>query len=125
MMRAMRENAKWIFYILATAFIGWMVFDVGMGLTGAKTGGDVVLKIDGTEIHAPQWQEAITAAQEQYRAQGGGALTDDQEKEIEDRVVDQLVQNVALEEAYSRLGITVSDQEIVDAARTSPPAEVM
>ena len=125
MMRAMRENAKWIFYILATAFIGWMVFDVGMGLTGAKTGGDVVLKIDGTEIHAPQWQQAVTAAQEQYRAQGGGTLTDDQEKDLEDRVVDQLVQDVALQEAYSRLGITVSDQEIIDAARTSPPAEVM
>ena len=125
MMRAMRENAKWIFYILAAAFIGWLVFDVGMGLTGAKTGGDVVLKIDGTEIHAPQWQGAVTAAQEQYRAQGGGALSDDQEKELEDRVVDQLVQDVALQEAYSRLGITVSDQEVVDAARTSPPPEVM
>lgn len=126
MMRAMRENAKWIFYILAAAFIGWMVFDVGMGLTGAKTGGDVVLKIDGTEIHYPQWQQALQAAQEQYRQQGGGAsLTDDEEKQLEDRVVDQLTQDIVLDEAYRRLGITVSDQEVIDAARTSPPPEVM
>src|SRR5262249_6880512 len=64
MMRAMRENSKWIFYILAVAFIGWLVFDVGMGVTGAKTGGDVVLKVDGTEIHYQQYQQALQAAQE-------------------------------------------------------------
>ena len=126
MMRAMRENSKYIFYILAAAFIGWLVFDVGMGVTGVKTGGDVVLKIDGTEIHYPQYQAAVEAAQERYRAQGGtGSLTDDEQKQIEDGVVGQFIQDVTLQEAYRRLGITVSDQEIIDAARTSPPPEVM
>jgi len=126
MMRAMRENAKWIFYILAIAFVGWLVFDVGMGVTGVKTGGDVVLKVDGTEIHYPQFQEALSAAQQQIRDQGQTApLTDDEEKQLEDRVVDQMVQDVVLDEAYRRLHITVSDQEIIDAARTSPPPEVM
>jgi peptidyl-prolyl cis-trans isomerase D len=125
MMRSFRENAKWIFYILAFAFIGWLIFDVGMGLTGAKTGADVVLKIDGTEIHAQQWQAAVAAAQENYRRGGGGTLNADQQKDLEDGVVDQITQDVVLQEAYSRLGITVSDQEIIDAARTSPPPEVM
>ena len=83
MMRTMRENSKYIFYILAIAFIGWMIFDVGMNVTGVKTGGDVVLKINGTEIHYPQWQAAVEAAREQYVARGGNAaLTDDQQKQL-------------------------------------------
>src|SRR5215472_1828169 len=121
MMRSFRENAKWIFYIVAFAFIGWLIFDLGLGLTGAKTGADVVLKIDGTEIHAQQWQAEVAAAQENYRQGGGGALNADQQKDLEDGVVDQLTQRVVLQEAYRRLGITVTDQEIIDAARTSPP----
>ncbi|HKV71946.1 MAG TPA: peptidyl-prolyl cis-trans isomerase [Gemmatimonadales bacterium] len=126
MMRSMRENSKYIFYVLAIAFIGWLVFDVGMGVTGAKTGGDVVLKIDGTEIHYPEWQQAVAAARDQYVARGGSSsLTDDEQKQLEDQVVDQLTQDVALQHAYSRLGISVSDQDVIDAARTSPPPEVM
>ena len=35
-MRSLRANAKWIMLFLALAFVGWMVFDVGM---------DVVLPI--------------------------------------------------------------------------------
>src|SRR5215469_5876083 len=126
MMRTMRENSKYIFYVLAIAFIGWMIFDVGMNVTGVKTGGDVVLKINGTEIHYPQWQAAVEQAREQYVARGGSAsLTDDQQKQLEDQVVDQLTQDVMLQQAYSKLGITVSDQDVIVAAKTSPPPEVM
>ena len=126
MMRSMRENSKYIFYVLAIAFIGWLVFDVGMGVTGAKTGGDVVLKIDGTEIHYPQWQAEVEAERQRYIQQGGSSsLTDDEQKQLEDRVVDQITQEVTLQQAYKRLGITVSDQDVIDAARSSPPPEVM
>lgn len=121
MMRAMRENTKWIFYILAFALVGWMVFDVGMGVTGKQASGDVVLKVNGTDVHNPQFQDALQAALTQYRQQNGGAqLSDDDEKQVEDRVVEQLVQEVALQQTYRRLGITVSNQELIDAARNSP-----
>src|SRR2546426_1937620 len=56
MMRAMRQNAKWIFYILAFAFIGWLVFDVGMGVTGRGQygGADVVLKVNGRAVRSEE-----------------------------------------------------------------------
>src|SRR5881296_1063279 len=59
MMRSMRQMSKYIFYVLAIAFIGWLVFDVGMGITGRSTGatGDVVLKVNGQEVHYAQWQQ--------------------------------------------------------------------
>jgi len=127
MLRAMRENAKWIFYILAFAFIGWLVFDVGMGVTGRGQygGADVVLKVNGRAVHVPQYQQALQAAYDQYRRQGAGALTREDEQQISDQVVKQLVQQVLFEQEYRRLGITVSDEEVIQAARSSPPPEVV
>lgn len=124
MMRAMRENTKWVFYILAVSFIGWLVFDVGMGVTGGKYGGgDVVLRIDGEAIHLQQWQAALQGALDQARQRGGSILTREDEKQVEDQLVDQLVRDVLLQHESRRLGITVTDAEIRDAAISSPPPE--
>ena len=126
MMRSMRQMSKYIFYVLAIAFIGWLVFDVGMGITGRSTGatGDVVLKVNGQEVHYAQWQQVYQSAYDQARRQSTGQLTREDEQELQDRVADQLIQTVLLHQAYDKLGITVSDDEIRQAALTSPPPEV-
>lgn len=125
MMRAMRENAKWVFYILAIAFIGWLVFDVGMGVTGGGySGGDTVLKIDGQAIHLQQYQTALQAALDQARQRSGGPLTREDEKAIENQMVEQMIRDVLIAHEARRLGITVTDQEIREAAQTSPPPQV-
>jgi peptidyl-prolyl cis-trans isomerase D len=125
MMRAMRENTKWVFYILAASFIGWLVFDVAMGSTGTGSGSsDVVLRIDGEAIHLPQYQAALQSAMEQVRQRSGGNVTREDEKRIEDQLVEQLTRDVLIDHEARRLGITVTDEEIRDAAQTSPPPEV-
>ena len=126
MMRSMRQMSKYIFYVLAIAFIGWLVFDVGMGITGRSTGatGDVVLKVNGQEVHYAQWQQVYQSAYDQARRQSTGQLTREDEQELQDRVADQMIQTALLHQAYNTLGITVSDDEIRQAALTSPPPEV-
>lgn len=125
MMRAIRENTRWVFYILAASFIGWLVFDVAMGATGNRSGpSDVVLQIDGQAIHLPQYQAALQGATEQARQRSGGNLTREDEKQIQDQVVEQITRDILIEHETQRLGITVTDQEIRDAAQTSPPPEV-
>jgi len=128
MMRAMRENTKWIFYILILAFVGWMVFDVGMGLTGQGQYGasDVVIKVDGMSIRAQEYQVAVSNASEAYRQQQGSApLTREDQDALEDQVVNDLIRRRLLEREYRRLGITVSDREVIEAARTSPLPELL
>lgn len=128
MLRTLRQNTKWIFYILALAFVGWMVFDVGMGVTGQGSYGaaDVVLKVNGQAVHTTEYQAALQNAYEQFRQQNGfGPLTREDERQIQDQVVDQLIQSLLLREEYQRLGITATEEEIMAAARTSPPPEVM
>jgi hypothetical protein len=123
MMRAFRENTKWIFYILILAFVGWMVFDVGMGLTGQGQYGasDIVVKVDGMDIRAQEYQAGVTNAYEAYRQQSGSApLTREDEVALQDQVVEDLIRARLLEREYRRLGIGVTDREVIEAARTSP-----
>lgn len=123
MLREMRAISKYVFWVVAVAFIGWLAYgQVQEILSGSR---DTVLKIDGTEIHATQFQQAVQAAVEQYQARNGvSQLPAEDRQQIENQVVDELVRSVLITHETRRLGITVTDQEIRDAAQTSPPPEV-
>lgn len=123
MLREMRAISKYVFWVVAVAFIGWLAYgQVQEILSGSR---DMVLKIDGTEIHATQFQQAVQAAVEQYQARNGvSQLPAEDRQQIENQVVEELVRSVLINHETKRLGITVTDQEIRDAAQTSPPPEV-
>ncbi len=124
MMREMRVITKPVFWVVAITFIGWMAYGQVSDILGG--GRDVVLKVDGTVVRQQPFQAQYQAALEQYRRQqGGGRLTREDERQVQDHVVDQFVQNILLDRAYRRLGITVSDEEIVEAARSSPPPQIL
>ena len=123
MMRTMREIAKPVFWVVAITFIGWLAYGQ---VTEIFSGGrDVVLKVDGREVRLPQYNAALQVAYEQARRQSGGTLTREDEQQAQNQVVDQAIQMVLLEQQYRKLGITVTDQELVQAAQSSPPPEVM
>ena len=124
MMRAMREITKPVFWVVAVSFIGWMAYGQITDIVGG--GKDVVLKVDGTVVRSQPFQQQYQATLEQYRRQqGGGRLTREDERQLQDRVADQFIQKILLERAYGRFGITVSDDEIIQAARSSPPPQIM
>jgi peptidyl-prolyl cis-trans isomerase D len=120
----MRSNAKWIFYILAIAFVGWLAVGQVMSILGPS--GNVVLRVNGREYQITEYQQRLQVAYEQYRRQNGTApLTREEEQQIQDQVIDQMTQEALLQQEYKRLGIRATDAEIIDAARTSPPPEVL
>ncbi len=124
MMRAMREITKPVFWIVAVTFIGWMAYGQVSDIVGG--GRDVVLKVDGAIVRSQPFQAQYQATLEQYRRQQGvGRLTREDERQVQDRVAEQFIQNILLERAYRRLGITVSDDEIIQAARVSPPPQIL
>ncbi len=68
----------------------------------------------------------MQVASEQYRQQNGSApVSKEEDKQIQDHVINQMIEDALLEQEYKRLGIRVSDEEIIETARTSPPPEVM
>ena len=124
MLRLMRAQSKWVFYILAFTFVGWLAYGQVMDILG--TGGNVVLKVNRKEYQVAEYQQRVQLAYDQYRQQNGNApLTREDEQQIGDQVINQMVQEALLQQEYRRLGIRVSDAEIIDAARTSPPPQVM
>lgn len=124
MLRTMRANAKWVFYILAFSFIGWLAVGQVMDIMGPS--GSVVLRVNGREVQVTEYQERLQVAYDQYRQRYGTApLSREDDQQLQDQVIDQMVQDILLRQEYRRLGIAVSDAEIIEAARTSPPPEIM
>jgi parvulin-like peptidyl-prolyl isomerase len=124
MLRTMRANAKWIFYILAIAFIAWLGLSQVLGVLGGNP--NVVLKVNSREFPVTEFQQRVQIASEQYRQQNGNApVSREEDEQIKDQVVNQMIQDALLDQEYRRLGIRASDDEIIDMARNSPPPEVM
>ena len=127
-LRALRSHAKWVFFLLVVIpFIAWGVFRGASGVTEMGGGNsNVVLKVNGQEVQIAAFQQRRQAAYEQYRQQSGSSsLTKEDEQQIDDQLTNQLIQEILLSQEYKRLGIQVSDAEIIEAAKTSPPPEVM
>jgi len=124
MLRTMRANAKWVFYILAIAFVAWLAIGQVMSILGPS--GNVVLRVNGKEFQVNEYQQRVQIAAEQYRQQNGTApLTREEDQQIQNQVINQMIQDALLQQEYGRLGIRVSPEEIIDMAHNSPPPEVM
>ena len=126
MMRNMRGMAKYIMFILAFAFFGWLVFDVGANLTGQGVAPNrqAIAKVNGTNIDMITYQTALQNASEQRSRSGAGAVTLEDQKEMGDQVMEELIREIILNQELKRRDIGVTDAEIVAAARNSPPPEV-
>src|SRR5690606_1770624 len=62
---------------------------------------------------------------QQAQAQSPQPLTLDQERRIEDATFDDLVNEILLRQEYERRGITVTDDQIRQAALEQPPQQFL
>jgi len=126
MMRQMRENTKWIMLMTAIAFVGLMVFEWGMDITGQSSGGFGELgRVNGTPVTYELYQAAYRNLYDQVSNAQEEAITSAQNREIEEAAWNESVNQILVQQELARRGIRVSDQEIRDAARFSPPQELM
>jgi peptidyl-prolyl cis-trans isomerase D len=124
MMQAFRNAAKPLMVIVAFTFFAWLVLDLSgiTGGTGLLTQTSVG-KVNGQSIDARTFQSVVQQSIDAQQRQSPGALGLEDYQRIRDDVWDQFVTNSVLESEYARRGITVTSDEIVQALRTSPPAE--
>lgn len=126
MMRQMRENTKWIMLITAVAFVALMVFEWGMDITGQTSGSFGELgRVNGDPVTYDMYQAAYRNLYDQVSQAQDEPITSAQNREIEDAAWNEVVNQVLIQQELARRGIRVSDQEIMDAARFSPPPELM
>ena len=77
-------------------------------------------KINGRSIDARTYQSIVQQSIDARQRQNPGAMGLEDYQQVRDEVWDQIVQSSVLDAEYRRRGIQVSDDEIVQAIRTSP-----
>lgn len=123
MLRTMRANTKWVMLIVALAFVGLMVFQWGMDISGGSSPvltGEVGT-VNGTTITYQRWTVAYRNLSDQARQQKGSALNDLELDLVEEQAWNQLVSQILIAQELKRRGITVTDEEVRLAFRTAPP----
>ena len=123
MLQQMRSAAKWIWIFVFVAFVGVFLLLDTSGLLGRDqvTTSSVVAEVNGTDINYLTWVNLSNALAQQREQQIGRGLNGDERRAVEDQAFEQLVSDVLLRQEYRKRGIRVSDEEVIQNARTNPP----
>ncbi len=122
MMRQMREATKPIMILAAGAFVALMVFQWGMDISGRSSGGQPDIgKVNGTPITYNQYETAYQNLYNQQQQAQSAPISNEQNTQIENAAFDQVVNQILVEQELKRRGITVTNQEIEEWAKYSPP----
>ncbi|MEP7066531.1 MAG: peptidyl-prolyl cis-trans isomerase [Gemmatimonadota bacterium] len=122
----MRSAARYIWIVIAALFLIGFVFYQQSGLSGAKvTAGTTVAKVNGVSIPYIDFERTSqNRIRQEQEGAGGKSLTLDQQRRIEDDTFNDMVTNILLGQEYKKRGIGVSDQELQQAALSSPPQQL-
>ena len=123
----MRSAAKWIWILVFAAFVGGFLLLDTSGLLGRDqvTSSSIVASVNGTDIPYLTWINVSNAIAQQREAQMGRGLNGDERAAVEDQAFEQLVTDILLQQEYRERGIRVSDEEIIQHARTNPPPALL
>ena len=125
MMRQMREATKPIMLMVAFAFVGLMVFQWGMDITGQSSGGiGEIGRVNGDAVMYDAYMASYRNLYDQVQRSQERPVTSQQNTEIEDAAFDEVVNQILIAQELRRRGIRVTDQEIIQAAQLSPPDEL-
>lgn len=127
MMQDLRENTKIIMILVALSFVGLMVFEWGMDISGRSVGVQTgsLGQVNGDPVPYQAYMFAYQNLYDQARQEAGGSLPRARIKEIEDAAFNEVVTQVLLQQEMDRRGIVVTDAEIRQAARWSPHPTLM
>ena len=126
MLQQMRSSAKYIFWILLVAFVGWLALDTSGLLGGASmvTTGTTIAEVNGEDITVAEYQATVDQFMSRAQQQGG-ALTLDDQRRVEQAAFDQLVADILIRQELNRRGIAVTVDEIRQAALSTPPPQFL
>ncbi|MFL5541982.1 MAG: peptidylprolyl isomerase [Longimicrobiaceae bacterium] len=122
MMQMIRSNAGKVMTILIVGgFLGWMVYGIGMEVTGAGgTRRGELGSVNGTPISVEAFQRRVQELEQQVRTQGTGRISAEEQRQIEDRAWDDMVSQILVQQELDRRDIRATDDEIRYAALNIP-----
>jgi peptidyl-prolyl cis-trans isomerase D len=121
-MQAFRNSAKVAGAIFALLMLIFVLTSVDWQGLGTST---TVGKVNGESVDVRTFQTVVQQTIENRQQQSATPLGLEDRARIEDEVWEQFVEGGVLESEYRRRGITVSQDEVVQAIRNSPPGDFM
>lgn len=125
LMETLRNSTKYIIILLIGSFgILWVLSDVGVtNLIGA--GPRDVGSVNGDRISIEEYQERVQYYNNVYSQQTGASMTPEMTAIYEQQVWDDLVSARLIEQKMDELGITVTDQELLDMVYGDNPDPII
>jgi peptidyl-prolyl cis-trans isomerase D len=127
MMQSMRGKAgKILGVIFAIAFVGWMVFELGMDVTGRgqNTNASELGRVNGEPVLNQAYQAAYQELAQQAQ-QSGTQLSAEQRRELEEAAWNRVVDQMLIQQAIRERGIRATDEEVRLAALNVPHPALM
>jgi parvulin-like peptidyl-prolyl isomerase len=124
-MNRMREGMPVILFGLLIIFLVTIVFEWGMDYLGMRGGtrSDVVGKVNGTKIMYREFSELLKLYSDNQKQQTGKEPDEEELKSIREQTWQTMVTQALVEEEIKRLGLTVTDQELVDWVKGPNPPD--
>jgi peptidyl-prolyl cis-trans isomerase D len=123
MLDRMRRHKSWLKWSLAIVILAFVILYIPSFLGPGRAGNnDVVASVEGREITVGRFRQAYQRQMQAYRAQFGGNVDEKMLKQlgIDQRIVQQMIEEeTALAEA-ARLGISATDEEVRTRIATMP-----
>lgn len=123
MLDRMRRHKSWLKWSLAIVILAFVVLYIPSFLEPGMAGNsDVVASVEGREITVGRFRQAYQRQMQAYRTQFGGNVDEKMLKQlgIDQRIVQQMIEEeTALAEA-SRLDISATDEEVRARIATMP-----
>lgn len=121
-MEKMRNSTSSILWILIFSFgILWVLADVDFfgGMTGGPTN---MGSVNGEIISFEEYNQRVSYYTDQFNEQEDGNLTAEIRSELEQQAWDDLVASKLMEQKMNRMGISVTDRELLDMVTGDNPA---
>ena len=127
MLQSMRSSAKYIWIFVTVAFIGGFLLYESSGLFGSApvTSTTAVATVNGEDILVTTWQALSGQLEQQRTASSGASISLDERQAIQDQAYNQLIDGALLRQEMRDRGISVSVDELTNAAKYSPPPQLM
>jgi peptidyl-prolyl cis-trans isomerase D len=135
MFKFLRSKAKVFYWVIAVTFIAFIFLAWGMDAMGGRggrggragnQGGNAVGSVNGVDITYPQYEQAIRNLESNMKYRNPNVeMNENQRAMLREQAWDQVVRSVLVDQELERIGLTVTDEEVIDIFKRNPPAEIL
>jgi len=121
MLDRMRRHRGWLKWLLGIVAVSMAAFFVPWHNRQPQLS-DAVARVDGTPITTAEFRRLLNQRLQMFQQQGGGSLPPETLRQLgfDRQILQQLVDQRAVEAEANRRGITVTDTEVREAIRHMP-----